>query len=152
MLRLLFILFLTVPLIEIYLLIQVGSAIGALPTVALVIFTAVLGAGLLRWQGFATLQRVRQTMARGELPAIEMFEGAILLVCGALLLTPGFFTDIIGFLGLVPFIRRGFVLWLIGKGMIQGGAGPSAGPLGRSSDGIDKDHKTIEGKFWRDDD
>ena len=58
MLRLLFILFLTVPLIEIYLLIQVGSAIGALPTGALVIFTAILGAGLLCWQGFATLQRV----------------------------------------------------------------------------------------------
>jgi UPF0716 protein FxsA len=127
--------------------------LGALPTVSLVVFTAILGAGLLRWQGFATMQRLRQTLARGQLPAIEMLEGAVLLICGALLLTPGFFTDIIGFLGLVPFIRRNFILWLLSKGVLTGSmsfaAGTRARPPERGEDG--QSHKTIEGQFWRDD-
>jgi len=145
MLRLLFILFLTVPLIELYLLIKVGGMIGALPTVALVVLTAILGAGLLRWQGFATMQRVRQTLARGELPAIEMLEGVVLLFCGALLLTPGFFTDTIGFIGLVPSVRRHLILWLLSRGLIsrQVDTHPQEGPGGRHG------HKTIEGQFWR---
>ena len=141
MFRSLFLIFLIVPLIEIYLLIKVGGVIGALPTVALVVLTAILGAGLLRWQGFATMQRVRQTLARGELPAIEMLEGVVLLCCGALLLTPGFFTDTIGFIGLVPAIRRWLILWLLGKGLII--RRPPDGPGDRHG------HKTIEGEFWR---
>ena len=148
MFRLLLILLLTVPLIEIYLLIQVGSVIGALPTVALVVLTAILGAGLLRWQGFTTMQRVRQTLGRGELPAIEMLEGVVLLICGALLLTPGFFTDIIGFLGLVPFVRRRLILWFLSKGMIMGQAETRS--QGRPDAGSGR--KTIEGQYWRDND
>lgn len=145
MLRLLLILFLTVPLIELYLLIKVGGMIGALPTVALVVLTAILGAGLLRWQGFATMQRVRQTLARGELPAIEMLEGVVLLFCGALLLTPGFFTDTIGFIGLVPSVRRHLILWLLSRGLISSHVDtqPQDGPGGHHG------HKTIEGQFWR---
>jgi len=149
MLRLLFILFLTVPLIEIYLLIKVGSVIGALPTVALVILTAVIGAALLRMQGFATMQRVRQSMARGEIPALEMLEGVVLLISGALLLTPGFFTDTIGFLGLIPPLRRGLILWLIDRGVI---AAMRPGGQHRRGDGQGSGHRTIEGQFWRDDD
>jgi len=102
----LFTLFLLIPMIEIYLLIKVGSVIGALPTMGLVVFTAVLGAVLIRIQGFSTVTRIRETMARGGIPAIEMLEGAILIVAGALLLTPGFFTDTIGFLCLIPPLRR----------------------------------------------
>ena len=160
MLRLLLILFLSVPLIEIYLLIQVGGILGALPTVGLIILTAILGAGLLRLQGLSTMQRVRQTMARGEVPAIEMLEGLVLLFCGALLLTPGFFTDIIGFLGLVPVLRRGLILWLLSKGLIQGRMDFSANIHGRASGQApnrpesgedDRQHKTIEGQFWHDD-
>ena len=83
----LFLLFLLVPLVEIYFLIKVGSLIGAIPTIALVVFTALLGAMLLRFQGWATVQRTRTTMARGELPALEMLEGVLLLFAGALLLT-----------------------------------------------------------------
>jgi len=104
--RILFLVFLVVPLVEIYLLIKVGGLIGALPTVFLVVFTAVLGAFLLRMQGLSTLARVQAALARGELPAMEILEGAVLLVAGALLLTPGFFTDTLGFLALVPNIRR----------------------------------------------
>ena len=107
--QLLFVLFLVIPLAEIYLLIKVGGIVGAGPTVFLVVFTAVLGAWLLRIQGFSTLARVRSTMSQGGIPAIEMMEGAVLLVSGALLLTPGFFTDTIGFLCLIPALRRAMI-------------------------------------------
>ena len=102
----LFLLFLLVPMLEIYLLIQVGGVIGALPTVLLVVLTAFIGAYLLRQQGFATLQKAQESLARGELPAGSLLEGAILLVTGALLLTPGFFTDAVGFICLVPVARQ----------------------------------------------
>jgi UPF0716 protein FxsA len=147
MLRLLFVLFLVVPLIEIYLLIKVGSVIGAMPTVALVVLTAVIGAVLLRVQGFTTMQRVRLSLAQGEVPALEMLEGVVLLFCGALLLTPGFFTDTIGFLGLVPPLRRAMILWLVNKGLLV-----ATRPGGRQGPGSGPGHRTIEGQFWRDDD
>jgi UPF0716 protein FxsA len=103
--RLLFILFLTVPLLEITILIQVGSAIGVVPTVLLCIFTAALGAGLIRIQGLQTLLRVRRKLEQHEVPAVDLVGGLILLIAGMLLLTPGFFTDFIGFLCLVPKLR-----------------------------------------------
>lgn len=99
-------LLLSVPLAEIYLLVSVGRVIGAGWTVVLVVFTAVLGAWLLRLQGLQTLAKVRVATQQGQLPAVELIEGLILLICGALLLTPGFFTDAIGFIALVPAIRR----------------------------------------------
>ncbi len=111
MLRLLFFLFLILPLIEIYLLIHVGSIIGAGWTVFLCILSAVAGIALVRQQGFSTLSRVQSTMAHGKVPALEMLEGAVVLVCGVFLLLPGFFTDILAFLGLIPRFRRGFILW-----------------------------------------
>ena len=98
-------LFIFTPLIEIYLLIQIGSEIGALLTIALILFTAGLGVTLLRIQGLITLTKIRQSLDRGELPAATMLEGLMLLIAGALLLTPGFFTDAIGFICLVPYIR-----------------------------------------------
>ena len=74
--------------------------------IILVIGTAALGAALLRAQGISTLAKVQMNMDQGKLPATELVEGLILLVAGALLLTPGFFTDVFGFLVLVPAIRR----------------------------------------------
>jgi UPF0716 protein FxsA len=142
----LFLLFLLVPLVEIYFLIQVGSVIGAIPTIALVVFTALLGAMLLRFQGLATLQRTRMTMAQGQLPAMEMMEGVLLLFSGALLLTPGFVTDAIGFVFLVPPLRRAIILWFLSKSDVhmQGPGGrhqaPRSGPY------------TIDGEYRRDDD
>ena len=106
MFKLLFILFLIVPLIEISILIQIGKVIGAGYTISLVIGTAVLGAALLREQGLSTLAKVQSSMDQGILPAIELVEGLILLVAGVMLLTPGFFTDIFGFIILIPFIRK----------------------------------------------
>ena len=104
--RLLFLLFLIVPIIEMIVLIQVGAWIGVVPTVLLVVFTATLGVWLLRWQGLATWFRLQQRLASGELPGNELLEGAMLLVGGALLLTPGFVTDAVGFVCLIPVLRR----------------------------------------------
>ena len=103
------VIFLVVPIIEIYLLIQVGQVIGAGWTVFLVVLTAVIGVWLLRIQGLSTLMRAQQKLQQNELPAREMLEGMGLVVAGALLLTPGFFTDTIGFLLLFPPTRIWFV-------------------------------------------
>lgn len=101
----LILLFFTIPLVEIYLLIKVGSEIGPLWTVFLVILTAVIGSVLIRIQGFSLLMQSRQQLTQGQLPTDAVFSGACLLVAGALLLTPGFFTDFIGFLLLTPILR-----------------------------------------------
>lgn len=89
-----------------YLLIEVGGYIGAWPTIALVMLTAVIGVSLLRIQGFATLTRGMSRLQSGELPATEVVEGLLLAVAGALLLTPGFVTDGVGFVLLTPVFRR----------------------------------------------
>ena len=141
---LLFIL-LTVPLVEIYLLIEVGQSIGSIPTVALVIFTAVLGAWLLRWQGLHTLARVQAAVNRGQLPAIELIEGLILIITGVLLLTPGFMTDAIGFAWLIPAVRHGFALRLVNRFIVSRVQGYPAGE--RTIDGeyrVDEDRKPLD--------
>jgi UPF0716 protein FxsA len=97
--------FIGVPLVEIAVFIQVGGWIGLGWTLALVVLTAVLGAWQLRAQGLATLLRARDQVDRGALPARELFDGACLLVAGALLLTPGFVTDAAGFLLFLPPVR-----------------------------------------------
>ena len=144
--QILFLLFLLIPLLEIYLLIKVGGIIGALPTVFMVVFTAVLGAWLLRIQGLSTLMRVRSTLAQGGIPAVEMLEGAVLLVAGALLLTPGFFTDAIGFACLIPSLRRALIRRVLRKAVVTGFDGPQ-GPASGS-----RGPRTIDGEFRREDD
>ena len=109
----LLLLFITIPLAEIYLLIRIGSVIGALPTIGLAILTAIIGAFLVRQQGLATLGRAQTCLDSGEIPAVELLEGVVLLLSGALLLVPGFFTDIVGFVMLVPTIRRATVVSLL---------------------------------------
>lgn len=113
--RFLFLAFLIVPIVEIMLLLQVGSLIGVLPTIALVVLTAFIGVNLLRQQGAATLMKVQQKTQRGEPPAVEMIEGLVLAVGGALLLTPGFATDAIGFMCLFPVTRRAFAVGMMQK-------------------------------------
>jgi len=107
--------FIGIPLIEIYVLIEVGSAIGALTTIFAVVFTAVLGVTLIRIQGFSTLQKAQAIMNQGGVPAIEMFEGIMLLFAAICLLIPGFFTDTLGFLLLMPPLRRNIAGRLIGN-------------------------------------
>ena len=102
---LVFLVFVLTPLIEIWLFLRVGAWIGIWPTLGTVILTAFIGVSLLRWQGISTLVRARNKMRNQELPATEIGEGLLLAIAGAVLLTPGFFTDTVGFLLLVPAIR-----------------------------------------------
>jgi UPF0716 protein FxsA len=142
----LFLLLLLVPLVEVYLLIQVGQVIGAIPTIALVVFTALLGALLLRFQGWATLQRTRMTLASGQLPALEVMEGVLLVLAGILLLTPGFITDTIGFLLLVPALRQALVRAFLRRSQVSAGPPPGRGPR------PPREVHTIEGEYRREDD
>ena len=140
-------LFLVLPLVEIYVLIQVGQVIGALPTIGLCVLTAIVGGGLLRQQGFQTLRRAQDNLARGQVPAHEMIEGIALAVGGALLLTPGFVTDAVGFLCLLPFTRRWLVRAALRRMQVTYGPPPGGGFAGGSRHG--GPHDTIEGEFKR---
>ncbi len=135
----LILLFLLVPLGEIWLLIEVGRFAGAGWTIVLVVLTAVMGTALVRVQGLATLQRLRAALAAGELPATELVEGVGILVAGALLLTPGFVTDCAGFALLYPPLRRSLAeTVLLAHGPARG-RNPAGG-------------RTLEGDFRRTDD
>jgi UPF0716 protein FxsA len=98
--------FIIVPAVELWLLINVGGEIGALRVLALIIFTGVVGWSLVKWQGLSTLRRIREELSSGQVPAREMVAGLCLVAAGLLLITPGFLTDIVGFLLLVPPLRR----------------------------------------------
>ena len=135
--RTLVLLFVAVPLLELYILIHVGGLIGILPTIGICILTAVIGASLLRYQGLQTLARVQTKLSRGEVPATDMLEGVILLLCGFLLLTPGFFTDIIGFLCLVPPFRTFAATRILTQLLAK-----------RSSSSAANHTVIIEGEFW----
>lgn len=134
-------LFIGIPIIEIYVMIQVGSEIGAIPTIVLAILTAIIGIWLVRHQGFGLLMRVRELTDRGEVPALEMLDGALLLVAGLFLLLPGFVTDTIGFLLLIPPLRH----WIVGRYVRVLPVNPSAPVDLRDRPRI------IEGEYRRDD-
>lgn len=99
---LLVVLFIVVPLVELYVIIEVGRAIGVLPTIGLLFLDSVVGAMLLRSQGRAVWRRFNLALNEGRVPARETFDGAMVIVGGTLLLTPGFITDIVGLLLLLP--------------------------------------------------
>jgi UPF0716 protein FxsA len=124
---------------------QVGSIIGVFPTIFMVVFTAVLGAWMLRRQGFATWQRFQSNLQQGQIPAYEMIEGPILLVGGALLLTPGFFTDILGFACLIPSLRRKIAQYVIENHLLAAQSGEIFKQRSSFSNGA------IEGEFKKED-
>ena len=107
--------FMLVPIVEMWILIEVGGWIGALPTIALVVLTATLGLSLLKRQGLSTLMRARRKMDEGSIPASELVSGVMIAVGGALLLTPGFVTDAIGFGLLIPQTRQWLLLKLVDR-------------------------------------
>jgi UPF0716 protein FxsA len=138
-----FLVILIIPFAEIYLLLEVGSIIGAFPTIFLVVFTAGLGAWLLKQQGFSTFHRFQQNVALGVMPAYEMIEGPIILLGGILLLTPGFITDILGLVCLISPLRKKLAQYVIENQLIQ-------------TSGIFKQEKTVdknvlEGEFKKED-
>ena len=138
MFRFLFLLFIFTPLAELYLLIHVGSYFGAAPTIALCLFTAALGAVLLRQQGLETMARVQFKLQQGEMPATDMIAGLILLVSGVLLLTPGLLTDIVGFICLLPQFRE-----YIASGLLSQ-------VLQKHAQQTRQGHVIVEGEFWED--
>lgn len=143
--HLLFLFFLLVPLFEIYFLLKMGAIIGVLPTVLTVVLTAVIGVWLLRVQSFLTFRRLQEHLQQGQAPAMEMIEGPILLVGGALLLTPGFFTDAIGFLCLLPNTRR----WIAHYCMTHVFSEGFGSVMGRQAGNRQAD--VIEGEFKKED-
>ena len=108
----LFLIFLAVVALEIYLLVKVASLIGGLPTAALLLLIGLLGAYLVKSQGFRILGELREELARGRLPAARMLDGGLVLVGGLLLIIPGFCTDFLGLFFLIPVTRRLIKLWL----------------------------------------
>ncbi len=108
----LFLAFLTVPLIEIALFIQIGGAIGLWPTLAIVVLTAILGTWLVRAQGIMAIDNLRNSFSQLNDPTEPLAHGAMILFSGALLLTPGFFTDAVGFALLMPPVRAAVYRWL----------------------------------------
>jgi UPF0716 protein FxsA len=116
---LLILLFIVVPLVELFVIIEVGQAIGVWPTIALLFVDSILGAVLLRSQGRTVWRRFNETLAAGRVPHREIFDGAMVILGGALLLTPGFVTDVFGLLLLIPptraMIRRFLARVFVGR-------------------------------------
>lgn len=112
----LLIVFVFVPVMELYILIEAGRIMGLAPTIGLIMLTGVAGAWLARSQGVEILRRIQEETSRGQMPAATLIDGALILVGGLLLLTPGFFTDALGFSFLVPLTRelwrKGLSAWL----------------------------------------
>ena len=133
--------FIVLPILEMYVLISVGSNIGAFNTILLVLLTALIGLALLRVQGFRTLINARNKLGMTQLPAEEMITGIFLAIGGALLLTPGFITDLFGLLCLVPVTRR-FLLKIALTNLT------GFGVVNESKGAVKKDW--IEGEFDKD--
>jgi len=112
MLLKLFLAFTIIPIIEIYLLIEIGSMFGALTAVTLVILTGFLGAFLARMQGLQTLFRIQESLREGRMPSGELLDALLIVIAGLVLLTPGFLTDSAGFLLLIPATRNSIKYWL----------------------------------------
>ena len=166
MFPILLLLFIFVPIIEIGLFIQVGGFLGLWPTIALVLITAFVGASLVRSQGIQTLMSVQGRLQQGEMPAQQILEGVMLAVAGVLLLTPGFMTDALGMLVLLPAPRAIIAKKMMEKRVVtnmSGGfhAGGQAGfgqspfgqdPFNRDPSDQSKDGNTFEGQFEKKDD
>jgi len=162
----LFALFIIIPIIELAVILKVGSYVGVIWTLLLIVVTAFIGVNLLRAQGLSTLMRASQKMQSGQLPAQELAEGFLLALAGALLLTPGFVTDGFGFALLVPAFRKRLIKRVIK--FIQPKIVTSAGGFqtgGFNTDGFQQSrpdshaeprrgrdgHITIEGEYTKDD-
>ena len=102
-------LFILIPIIEISLFIEIGSIIGSFYTIMLIFITAIVGVFFVRQQGISTFQKLTFQLQNLETPVQTMFEGLVILISGIFLITPGFFTDALGFLGLIPFTRIIFI-------------------------------------------
>jgi len=144
----LLLLFIVIPIIEIYLLLAVGQQIGALSTIGLIILTAIIGAAMLRKQSIAALQRFQNQLQQGEMPAQALLEGLILLVGGLLLLTPGFFTDAVGFICLIPWTRQWLALYF-SRRVQMAAMHPHTSPHQQNPRSNSHQPSTLEGEYKR---
>ncbi|MGL6261267.1 FxsA family protein [Vibrio sp. WXL210] len=161
--------FIFVPIIEIALFVQVGGVLGLWPTIGLVLLTALVGASLVRSQGIQTVLSVQSRLEKGELPAQQILEGVMLAVCGVLLLTPGFMTDAMGMIVLLPAPRAALAQYLMTKVVVKQsghfhssgfGGGFGQGPFDPQDPSAhnpfeqnrDEQGNTFEGEFERKDD
>ncbi|WP_019276797.1 FxsA family protein [Vibrio coralliilyticus] len=162
MFPILLLMFIFVPIIEIGLFISVGGYLGLWPTIALVLITAFVGASLVRSQGLQTLMSVQNRLQQGELPAQQILEGVMLAVSGVLLLTPGFMTDALGMLVLLPAPRAAMAKYLMSKMTVQSVGGGFQGGFGSGNfqqgpfdhdpfNQQPKDGNTFEGEYERKD-
>jgi UPF0716 protein FxsA len=135
---LLFLLFILVPFIEIWGILTVGSWIGAMPTLLVIVLTALAGSFLLKREGIQTLTRAKSKLNAGQMPMHEMLEGILLAVAGALLLTPGFFTDFVGLFLLLP-LGRDLIIRELSKRMVVAQMGMSD----------TTSYRVVEGEFSR---
>ena len=115
----LLVLFIVIPVVELYTLIEIGKKIGTLSTIGIIILTAILGAYLVKNQGFMILKKIKNNINEGIMPGNNLIQGAIILAGGILLLTPGFITDTVGFIFLIPgtrkIVKKYLFKWLKGK-------------------------------------
>jgi len=139
----LFLILLAVPIVEIYLFLEIGGWIGTWPTIATVVATAALGSVLLRGQGLAVMRDARSRLRAGEAPGRLLADGAMILIAGALLLTPGFFTDAVGFALLVPPVRAVVWAWISARIEVVGAqaSGAAEWPLDSAAG------STVDGEF-----
>lgn len=132
-----------IPIVEIALFIEIGGAIGLWPTIALIVLTAIIGGVLMRTQGFVAMRRLQIAMAEGEDPRGPLANGVMILVAGMLMLTPGFFTDTLGFLLLLPPVRTALIGW-IGARLAARALHVSPGRPEPSADGpIDAEYEDV---------
>lgn len=154
--------FILLPILELVVFIQVGSKIGALAVIALIIVSAFLGSAVIRAQGFITLEKARMRMAEGAIPAKELAEGMLLSGAGLLLIIPGFITSTAGLVLLLPFVRKslvGMAAKKLNQGVVFTQFGQSSQPTEKEVHGFDFEEKTerierpniIEGEFRRED-
>lgn len=146
-------LFIVLPLLEITTFIYVGGHIGVLNTLLLSLFMAILGGVIVRIQGFEMISRAQVSFAKGEVPSKELFDGLVIMLAAGLMITPGFVTDIIGFLLLIPAVRVFLREFLISQSLTNAGGininirefswRAGTGRRGRNADVIDADYKTI---------
>ncbi len=149
-----FSLFVVMTLVEIYVLVTVGEAIGGFSTVLLVVVTALIGSTLLKQQGWSVMAKAQQSIDNDQTPAFEMLEGVVILVSGVLLLTPGFITDAVGLLGLMPWSRGYFIDQFLSKNAQKIFTKKNTVFIhrNRQQNSNQKETKkdTIEGEFWED--
>ena len=147
-----FLVFFSIPIVEMYLLIEVAERIEALPTILLVMLTAVLGVSLIRQQGLSTLTKGIRRLNQAEIPAAEIIEGVLLAVAGAFLITPGFLTDFIGFMIIIPITRRVTALMLLKRMAVRANFRTNGSDLGDGSNKTrDTSGSVIEGEYEKKD-